>query len=86
VRIFATSREPLRAEGEQTYQVPPLAMPAEALTAAAVPLWMHSSLLDECRGRVERALAALRAGADWDARCEMKLHAALAAGTGTKVL
>jgi predicted ATPase/DNA-binding winged helix-turn-helix (wHTH) protein len=30
-----------------------------ALTAAAVPLWVQLSLLEECRGRVERALAAL---------------------------
>ena len=30
-----------------------------ALTAAAVPLWMHLSLLEECRRRVEQALAAL---------------------------
>jgi predicted ATPase len=29
-----------------------------ALTAAAVPLWMHSSLMEECRPSVERALAA----------------------------
>jgi predicted ATPase/DNA-binding winged helix-turn-helix (wHTH) protein len=50
-----------------------------ALTAAAVPLWMHLSLMAECRGRVERALAALAAGANCDARREMKLHAALAA-------
>ena len=28
VRIIATSREPLRADGEQIYQVPPLALPA----------------------------------------------------------
>ena len=39
---------------------------------------MHSSLLDECRGRVEQALAILSAGANQDARREMKLHAALA--------
>ena len=50
-----------------------------ALTAAAVPLWMHLSLMDECRGRVERALAAIAAGASRDARREMKLHAALGA-------
>jgi len=31
-----------------------------ALTAAAVPLWTQLSLLEECRGRVERALAALK--------------------------
>jgi hypothetical protein len=47
------------------------------LTAAAVALWGHLSLLDECRSRVERALAALAAGSGRDARREMKLHAAL---------
>ncbi|HEX3521934.1 MAG TPA: winged helix-turn-helix domain-containing protein, partial [Stellaceae bacterium] len=50
-----------------------------ALTAAAIPLWMHLSLMEECRGRVEHALAALDAGESRDARGEMKLHAALAA-------
>ncbi len=50
-----------------------------ALTAAAVPLWMHLSLMEECRGGVERALAAIAAGAGRDARREMQLHTALAA-------
>ncbi len=50
-----------------------------ALTAAAVPLWMRLSLMEECRGRAERALAALGAGASRDVRHEMKLHAAVAA-------
>src|SRR6202030_3599733 len=50
---------------------------AVALTAAAIPLWMHLSLMEECSGRVERALAAIAAGADQDARREMKLFAAL---------
>jgi predicted ATPase/DNA-binding winged helix-turn-helix (wHTH) protein len=49
-----------------------------ALTAAAVPLWMHSSLMEECRGRVERALVAVTAGTDHDAHRDMRLHAALA--------
>ena len=49
-----------------------------ALTAAAVPLWMHLSLMEECRGRVERALAAIDAGTGRDAHREMRLHAALA--------
>ena len=40
---------------------------------------MQLSLLEECRGRLEKALAALRPGANRDARTEMKLHAALAA-------
>jgi predicted ATPase/DNA-binding winged helix-turn-helix (wHTH) protein len=50
-----------------------------ALTAAAVPLWMQLSLLEECRGRVEQALAALGAEANRDLRREIKLHAALGA-------
>jgi predicted ATPase/DNA-binding winged helix-turn-helix (wHTH) protein len=50
-----------------------------ALTTAAVPLWMRLSLLEECRSRAERALAALEAGASRDARHEVKLHAAVAA-------
>ncbi len=48
-----------------------------ALTAAAVPLWMHLSLMEECRGRVERALAAIESGAALDSQREMKLLAAL---------
>jgi hypothetical protein len=50
-----------------------------ALTAAAVALWMRLSLLEECRGRAEGALAILGAGASRDARHEMKLHAAMGA-------
>src|SRR5947207_1391939 len=49
-----------------------------ALTAAAVPLWMRLSLPEECRGRAERALGALGAGASREARHEMKLRAAVA--------
>ncbi len=50
-----------------------------ALTAAAVPLWVHLSLMEECRSRVEQALSALTPRADRDPRCEMKLQAALGA-------
>ena len=49
-----------------------------ALTNAAVPLWMHLSLIEECRGRVERALAGIAAGAGTDQSGELHLHAALA--------
>ena len=52
-----------------------------ALTVAAVPLWMQLSLLQECGGRVERALSALDAGASRDQRREMKLRVALATST-----
>jgi predicted ATPase len=48
-----------------------------ALMAAAVPLWMHLSLIDECRDRIEKALAALGNGANPDPRREMKLQVAL---------
>src|ERR1700740_3748920 len=50
-----------------------------ALTAAAVPAWMQLSLMEECRGRVEQALAVLATIAEPDARQEMKLLAALGA-------
>jgi predicted ATPase/DNA-binding winged helix-turn-helix (wHTH) protein len=48
-----------------------------ALTAAAAPLWVHLSLMEECRGRVERALAG--PAESRDARLNMQLHAALGA-------
>jgi predicted ATPase/DNA-binding winged helix-turn-helix (wHTH) protein len=48
-----------------------------ALTSAAIPLWMHLSLLDECGTHVERALAVLAAAANEDPRREMKLRTAL---------
>ena len=49
-----------------------------ALTAAGVPLWMHLSLLDECRSRAEQALAAYNTADGGDPRREMKLYTALA--------
>jgi predicted ATPase len=49
-----------------------------ASTAAAVPLWMHLALMEECAGRVEQALAAIAAGEGRDPRREMQLHRALA--------
>ncbi len=48
-----------------------------ALTIAAVPLWVQLSLVQECRARVERALASLVPEAGLSARQEMKLYAAL---------
>jgi predicted ATPase/DNA-binding winged helix-turn-helix (wHTH) protein len=49
-----------------------------ALTVAAVSLWMQLSLMEECRGRVERAVAALDSMAAPNPRREMLLQAALA--------
>src|SRR5580704_6577897 len=50
-----------------------------ALTIAAVPLWVQLSLVQECRARVERALASLVPEAGRSPRQEMKLYAALGA-------
>jgi predicted ATPase/DNA-binding winged helix-turn-helix (wHTH) protein len=46
-----------------------------ALTVAAVPLWVHLSLMEEFRRRVERALSG--PAESRDARRNMQLHAAL---------
>jgi predicted ATPase/DNA-binding winged helix-turn-helix (wHTH) protein len=48
-----------------------------ALTAAAVPLWVHLSLFSECRERAELALAQLDDGAMGPTRLRMQLSAAL---------
>ena len=48
-----------------------------ALTVAAVPLWVLLSLMEECRGRVERALAC--PAESRDACRNMQLYAALGA-------
>jgi predicted ATPase/DNA-binding winged helix-turn-helix (wHTH) protein len=47
------------------------------LTAAAVPLWVHLSLLGECRERSELALAKLDDAATGPTRLRMQLTAAL---------
>jgi predicted ATPase/DNA-binding winged helix-turn-helix (wHTH) protein len=48
-----------------------------ALTVAAVPLWLRLSLVEECCGRVERALSS--PVENRDARRNMQLYAALSA-------
>ena len=50
-----------------------------ALTVVAQPLWMHYSLMSECRSRVEQALSALPSGPARDQRLEMQLCHALGA-------
>ena len=52
-----------------------------ALTAAAVPLWIRLSLLEECRSRAKQALGALETGGTRDPRNEMRLSAALGASS-----
>ena len=50
---------------------------AVALTAAAVPLWVHLSLFGECRARIEQALARAAEGSGLGPEREMRLLAAL---------
>jgi predicted ATPase/DNA-binding winged helix-turn-helix (wHTH) protein len=50
---------------------------AEALTVAAVPLWMHLSLVNECRVRVQQALSGGRAREGRNTARDMRLFAAL---------
>ena len=52
-----------------------------ALAAAALPLWIRLSLLEECRGRTKQALSALGTASTEDPREAMRLHAALGAST-----
>ena len=50
-----------------------------ALTAAAVPLWLRLSLLEECGARARQALGALETMGTSDPREAMRLHTALGA-------
>ena len=52
-----------------------------ALTAAASPLWMRLSLLEECRTRVKQAIEALGTFETRAQREEMRLYAVLGAST-----
>jgi predicted ATPase/DNA-binding winged helix-turn-helix (wHTH) protein len=47
------------------------------LTVDAVPLWLQFSLMNECRRRVEQALALIGAESDQNARLRMRLSTAL---------
>ena len=76
---YARDIDNLRAALDWAFSPEGNAATGIALTAAAVPLWMQLSLLEECRRRVEQALAALTALAEPDPRQEMKLLAALGA-------
>jgi predicted ATPase len=48
-----------------------------ALTAAYVPVWLHSALLGECRDRTERALDRINPAMSLPPRLQLQLHMAL---------
>ncbi|MFP5513672.1 MAG: ATP-binding protein [Alphaproteobacteria bacterium] len=57
LRILATSREPLRAAGERVHRIPPLDLPAVALTASAAmsspAVQLFVDRADACLGQYE---------------------------------
>ena len=67
----------VRAALTWAYSADGNASTAEALTVAAAPLWMHLSLVNECRIRVQQALAGERTGSEHDPTRDMQLFAAL---------
>jgi predicted ATPase/DNA-binding winged helix-turn-helix (wHTH) protein len=74
---YACEIDNLRAALDWTFSARGHESTAGALTAAAVPLWMRLSLLEECSSRARQALDALGIGAAQDPRLEMRLNAAL---------
>src|SRR6185312_8423169 len=78
---YAPEIDNLRAALDWAFSPGGVASTGVALTAAAVPLWVRLSLLEECRGRVQQALRALGTASTEDPREAMRLYAALGATT-----
>ena len=76
---YSRQIDDLRAALDWAFSANGDALTGVALTAAAVPLWMQLSLMEECRDRVRQALTARTSGVHPDARIEMILNAALGA-------
>ena len=66
----------LRAALDWAFSATGEASDAIRLTVAAVPLWFHLSLIDECRARVEEALKRVAAAEQVSDERVMQLHAA----------
>jgi predicted ATPase/DNA-binding winged helix-turn-helix (wHTH) protein len=73
--VYQVYLDDLRAALDWAFSVKGEESSAIQLTVAAVPLWFHLSLIDECRARVEQALERLPAGQVSEERV-MQLHAA----------
>jgi predicted ATPase/DNA-binding winged helix-turn-helix (wHTH) protein len=67
----------VRAALEWAFSLNGNAVIGVSLTIAAVPLWLHLSLMNECRNRVNRALESVKCGVNGDRRQEMQLLTAL---------
>src|SRR6185295_6026081 len=75
--VFSRHIDDIRAALDWAFSLGDDAPLGVALTIASVPLWLHLSLMEECRNRVERALASLDRDSAQGARQEMQLCAAL---------
>jgi hypothetical protein len=78
---YAPEIDNLRAALDWAFSPGGEASTGVALTAAAVPLWIRLSLLEECRGRARQALGALATASTEEPREAMRLHAALGGST-----
>jgi predicted ATPase/DNA-binding winged helix-turn-helix (wHTH) protein len=78
---YAQEIDNLRAALDWTFSPGGETSVGVALTAAALPLWIRLSLLEECRGRTKQALSVLGTASTEDPRETMRLHAALGAST-----
>jgi predicted ATPase/DNA-binding winged helix-turn-helix (wHTH) protein len=74
---YAQDVDNLRAALDWAFSPGGEASTGVALTAAALPLWMRLSLLEECRRRSQQALRVLEAASTEDPQKEIRLHAAL---------
>jgi predicted ATPase/DNA-binding winged helix-turn-helix (wHTH) protein len=81
LRDYAPRIDNLRAALDWSFSPGGSSEVGMALTAAAIPLWSHLSLLRECCTRTEQALNVLRSGTVRDPYREMKMNAAFAASS-----
>src|SRR5207302_5469345 len=78
---YAQDIDNLRAALDWAFSPGGEASTGVALTAAALPLWIRLSLLEECCRRVQQALRALGTASTQGPREAMRLNAALGAST-----
>ena len=76
VAAYQVYLDDLRAALDYAFAVKGEVADAIRLTVAAIPLWFHLSLIDECRARVEEALERVPAAGQVSDERVMQLHAA----------
>lgn len=77
--IYARQIDNVRKALDWAFSSDEDAMLGVAITEAALPLWMHLSLMNECRSRVAQSLLVLTSSAPRDPRLELQFQHALGA-------